>query len=472
MALRPDINGMRGNGAERGRAEAELDRRIRQQALVAALGVRALRHGNLRSLMDETVKLVRGALEVDYATIEQVLLSSDGLLVRAGAGWREGVVGRSVIPAGRGSPGGYALLTGEPVIVDDMTAETRFEVPRVLRENDVMSEVAVVIDPRGDPFGTLAALSTNRRSFSEADVSFMQSVANVLATAVHRAHEHERLQAAREAERSRIARDLHDDALRELAGAIALVLVARSTSARQEDQPRWAALLAALKRVDRRLRGAIEELSPTSDERREFAHLLADLIAIQSDMAVDCQVELRGESALPAGSLGHRGTEVLRIVREAIMAARRHAGATMIRVDASASTREVLRLEVSDDGHWPDRDADLRSAGDAGIKGMLERAELLGARLDIEERSGGGRCVRLELPLTGTELRIEALTSRERDVLALIAEGRSNQGIADELAVTVSAVERHVTNIFVKLGLPFRREDHRRVLAALRYTYR
>ena len=61
------------------------------------------------------------------------------------------------------------------------------------------------------------------------------------------------------------------------------------------------------------------------------------------------------------------------------------------------------------------------------------------------------------------------LTKREREVLTLIAEGRSNAAIAERLVVTVGAVERHVTSIFEKLGLRSTREDHRRVLAVLEY---
>jgi DNA-binding NarL/FixJ family response regulator len=61
------------------------------------------------------------------------------------------------------------------------------------------------------------------------------------------------------------------------------------------------------------------------------------------------------------------------------------------------------------------------------------------------------------------------LTPRERDVLELMAEGRSNTGIAERLVVTERAVEKHVTSIFQKLGLPPTGEDHRRVLAVLTY---
>jgi DNA-binding NarL/FixJ family response regulator len=64
---------------------------------------------------------------------------------------------------------------------------------------------------------------------------------------------------------------------------------------------------------------------------------------------------------------------------------------------------------------------------------------------------------------------LSRLTAKEHQVLALMAEGRSNQGIADELVVTVPAVERHITNIFGKLDLQQTPEQHRRVLAVLRY---
>jgi DNA-binding NarL/FixJ family response regulator len=64
---------------------------------------------------------------------------------------------------------------------------------------------------------------------------------------------------------------------------------------------------------------------------------------------------------------------------------------------------------------------------------------------------------------------LDALTAREREVLTLMAEGRSNGAIADLLVVSQRAVEKHIGNIFSKLGLPPSDTDHRRVLAVLRY---
>ncbi len=95
----------------------------------------------------------------------------------------------------------------------------------------------------------------------------------------------------------------------------------------------------------------------------------------------------------------------------------------------------------------------------------------------VRRVAGGGSVIDADLVgrlvhRRGSYDSIESLTPRELDVLVLMADGRSNQGIAADLVVTLSAVERHVTGIFAKLGLPPAREDHRRVLAVLRYLRR
>jgi DNA-binding NarL/FixJ family response regulator len=64
---------------------------------------------------------------------------------------------------------------------------------------------------------------------------------------------------------------------------------------------------------------------------------------------------------------------------------------------------------------------------------------------------------------------ISMLSPREKEVLSLMAEGRSNAAIATELVISEGAVEKHVANIFTKLDLPVSQSDHRRVLAVLRY---
>ena len=69
----------------------------------------------------------------------------------------------------------------------------------------------------------------------------------------------------------------------------------------------------------------------------------------------------------------------------------------------------------------------------------------------------------------GAVTALTALSQKEREVLALMADGRSNAAIASRLTVGAGTVEKHVANIFAKLGLRPSREDHRRVLAVLVY---
>lgn len=94
--------------------------------------------------------------------------------------------------------------------------------------------------------------------------------------------------------------------------------------------------------------------------------------------------------------------------------------------------------------------------------GALERVAAGGTALDPE-------VVSQMLGATQHRAAVETLSPREREVLALMAQGRSNTAIAQELTVTERAVEKHVGNIFTKLALPVSAADSRRVLAVLRY---
>jgi DNA-binding NarL/FixJ family response regulator len=92
----------------------------------------------------------------------------------------------------------------------------------------------------------------------------------------------------------------------------------------------------------------------------------------------------------------------------------------------------------------------------------LKRVAAGGAALDPE-------VVTQLLVRSGRKDPLDPLSPREREVLELMAEGRTNGSIAGHLVVTEGAVEKHVTNIFIKLGLPPADQAHRRVLAVLRY---
>ena len=173
----------------------------------------------------------------------------------------------------------------------------------------------------------------------------------------------------------------------------------RSGPAGERDERRWGMMISTLQRAARQLRGAIYDLSLSGNDDRPFGDLLSELAAVQDDMAGDCRVQLHGRETLGAAPLGHPSTEVLRMVTEALTNARRHSGATTITVDVGASTSDVLRLEVSDDGAWLDRESAVRTRAGTGIASIFHRSEALGAKLRIEARPGGGTTVSLELEL-------------------------------------------------------------------------
>jgi PAS domain S-box-containing protein len=445
------------------RRSAEEDRGspARQQALVAELGIGALGSDDLESVMDDAAAVVAHTLGVPITAIAQHLPGGEQLLLRAGFGWEEGAVGTVTGAAGHRSLVGHTLAAGAPLVSEDVTTDERFEISDALAALDPVSGVSAVIAGRDRPFGVLAAFSQQRRWFSETDVHFMQAVANVLATAVERSETAERLIEVRELERSRIARDLHDEALQDLSRAVAQAAGLGSAEGAQEASDQLARLLPALQRVGEQLRGAIYDLRLDGEQHRPFAELLQALVEVHRGMAPDLRIDVRLEDGLPSGSLGALGTEILRIVGEALTNARRHAGADHVRVHVGGS-RARLHVEVSDDGRG--HDASLPVSRGSGIKGMRERAELLDAQLDLVSRPGGGSLVRVEVlldtdgPKRGERTRVLLVEdhSTVREAIASAFERDAGFDVVGQAATHAEARDLldDVEVAVVDLGLP------------------
>ncbi|MCB0209396.1 MAG: GAF domain-containing protein [Anaerolineae bacterium] len=174
---------------ERKRAEAELKTRAYQQAVVAKFGQRVLAGIPLHVLLDEAVTLITKTLCVQYGQILELLPNvEDTLLLRAGVGWKAGLVGNLTISADAQSQMGYTLLSSEPIIVEDSSVETRFQISQYLSEHEIISSMSVIIDGEPWPFGVLGVCTTEHRVFTNDDINFLQAVANILAQATERLH--------------------------------------------------------------------------------------------------------------------------------------------------------------------------------------------------------------------------------------------------------------------------------------------
>jgi len=172
--------------AEQRRVDEDLRARNRQQAAVAKLGQVAIRTSDLAALLDEAVAVAAETLGTEHSAILEALPGGETLLLRAGVGWGDGVVGHHTVMAGITSAARFTLQSDEPVIVQDLPSETRFMRPPFLLQYGIRSMMSVIIRGPSRPWGVLGVAATALRSFSADDIGFLQSLANVLALSLER----------------------------------------------------------------------------------------------------------------------------------------------------------------------------------------------------------------------------------------------------------------------------------------------
>lgn len=182
---------------ERQQAINTLAIRARQQAAVATLGQLALLNTPLPQLMDEAVTLMVQALDVQYGQLLQLLPGGQALQMVAGFGWRDAVIGQAIIEADLASQAGYTLLSQEPVVMTNLSTETRFRASAIAQEHQVVSGMSVVVPGEESPFGVVGVFTDQPRDFTEDDIYFLQNIAHVLATAIERKKREEELRQSR-----------------------------------------------------------------------------------------------------------------------------------------------------------------------------------------------------------------------------------------------------------------------------------
>ncbi|MFC4544538.1 PAS domain S-box protein [Halosolutus amylolyticus] len=172
-------------------SDPESDRHdhVRQQRVVADLGDRVLEDPDLDRLFRDATEAVRTTLGTDTCKLLELLPGDDRFLLRDGCGWDDDVVGSETVSATRDSQAGYTLGVADPVVVDDLRTEERFDAPDLLLEHEIVSGVSCIVGPTDDPWGVLGTHATVPREFDEGDAAFVRNVANVLASAIRNGRE-------------------------------------------------------------------------------------------------------------------------------------------------------------------------------------------------------------------------------------------------------------------------------------------
>ena len=181
--------------AELEKANAELNLQARRQTALAEIGRAALSSTDLGGFIDEVAAIVAQTLAVDYSEVAEVLPGGNGARVRAGVGWKPGVIGSATVATGTQSHIGYALLQNEPVCLSCLSVEERFSPPAYLLDHVIGSGLVVVIPGPEIEFGTIGVYRSAERAFSVGEQHFLQAVANLISIAVRRKRAEDSIQA-------------------------------------------------------------------------------------------------------------------------------------------------------------------------------------------------------------------------------------------------------------------------------------
>jgi GAF domain-containing protein len=143
---------------------ADLGAMVRRQRVLADFGEFALRNESLDEVLTEACRLVGEAMGTMRAKVLEIETGGGMLLVRAGVGWRPGIIGQMRLEMSERSSESYSIKAGEPVISQDIRKEARFQLPAFLKEAGVIALVNVPIFlPGGRPYGLLQVDATEPR---------------------------------------------------------------------------------------------------------------------------------------------------------------------------------------------------------------------------------------------------------------------------------------------------------------------
>ena len=183
-AEQPDIASV---APEPGVANAEeLAYRLRQQQLTADFGLLALKTHDAGALLQEATRLCAQGMSARLCKVMAFQPEQGDFLMIAGVGWKPGYVGLARAGVDLESPAGFAFQTRRAVISNHLQAESRFRTPRILADHDVKRAINVVLLVGDEPYGVLEVDSPLEGRFTNADLAFMQTFANLLGVALER----------------------------------------------------------------------------------------------------------------------------------------------------------------------------------------------------------------------------------------------------------------------------------------------
>ena len=372
-----------------------MDARLRQQELLSALGVTALRGVPLQELLDEAVRVCAAGLNAELCKILEYQAQLNRLLMRAGFGWHEGLVGVASVGADMASPSGYALHTGRPVISNHLENEARFRTPDLLLVHGVRRAINVILQGDGAPYGVLEVDSRSAGEFNEHDITFLQGAANILGMAIERQRREGALKAALDYHKV-LVNEINHRVKNSLQLVAALINLRAGSEGDPEDILREASSRISV------IAQAHERLTASPDVAHiDLAVYLGGICRDVQAQLVECDLDFTDAARILMPT--DRAVRVALILNELIMNACKHAsseeGTVQVAIVLASKDPEHLSLSVRDDGEGLPSDFDVTGAQTMGFRVVTALVEQMGAELRVNRPAAGGTEFVLECPV-------------------------------------------------------------------------
>jgi len=348
-----------------------------QRAVLAEFGAFALKADSLQDILQEACRLVGRGLRVDLAKVMELQPDGGTLLVRAGVGWKPGIVGHLTVPLKPGSSETQAIDTGVPFVCLDVEGERNVTIPEFIRDHGVKSLVNVPILGSGakPPYGILQVDSRTPRAFIQTDIDFLRGYANLLASSVERLNLLPRLKAAIE-EKKHLLRELQHRMKNNLQVITSLVAI-QSGTARTQDARRE---LQAIGHRIETMRLVHDKLYSTGEINRidlgtYLGELSASLLRFQSNPAMAIRLRTEVESVMVPGDLA---VPLGLIVNEFITNSLKYAfanGNGIIGVKLDVEAPDTARLRLWDNGKGLPKERHTQGTGMTLIDGLVDQIE-------------------------------------------------------------------------------------------------
>src|SRR3954469_7264686 len=363
-----------------------LSLRIRQQELLAELGVLALQGTNFIGMLNHTARMAAEGLRAEYCKVLEFIPAENRLLVRAGVGWAEGVVGQATVGADLASPAGYALRTGKPVISNHLENEQRFRTPELLVEHGIRRAMNVILQGDGTPFGVLEVDSRSEGEFAQSDIVFLQGVANILGMAIERQRIEGNLRQAVDRQQLLMKEVNHrvNNSLAIVASMLHLhSSVAESNEVRHELREA-SSRIAAIARAHQRLYKS--DRIDTLDLGAYLTEVCKDL----KDSMPSCEVNVSAEEGIEIRT--DRAIPAVLLVNELITNAAKYAypaGNCRVWVTLSRAPKDNVVISVRDEGVGLPPTFDIKSGRRLGMRLVGSFTQQLQSDLQVLRKNPG-----------------------------------------------------------------------------------